>query len=133
MTGTKLPLLQDLVSTDPAHQYTEDELDAIEQIDAAMALRLARAQHLAQQNRQEAPSDQTIDEAQVRLAIDEARAILAQDGGDLELIEIQGRTVKVRLKGACVGCPNATLDLRNVVERIIKRRSPGVHEVQNTF
>lgn len=125
--------LDDLISTDPNHQYSDEELDVIESIDPAMALRLARVQHFAQEASQEGDPNAPVDPAAVAEAVEEARRILAQDGGDIELVGVQGRTVSVRLKGACVGCPSATLDLRNIVERLIKRRSPGVREVQNTF
>ncbi|MBX9810385.1 MAG: NifU family protein, partial [Burkholderiales bacterium] len=41
--------------------------------------------------------------------------------------------VRVRLKGACVGCPRATLDLKNVVEALVRKRYPQIIEVRNTF
>ncbi len=131
--------LADLLSDDPDHVYSEDELDAIEAIDMAMALRLARVQHLAGQvalerAAGEAAQDGEINFAQVSDAIAEARAILAQDGGDIELVAIEnGGVVKVRMKGACAGCPNSALDLRNIVERLVKRRVPGVIRVENCF
>ena len=133
MAEEKVVTLHRLLSDVPGYQYSDDELDAIEEVDPAMALRLARVQHQAAQQQRDMPSDAPVVEEDVRRAIDEARRILAQDGGDLELVEIQDRIVKVRLKGACVGCPNAVLDLRNVVERLIKTHAPGVHEVQNIF
>ncbi len=127
--------LQDLLSDDPGHVYSEEELDAIEEIDMAMALRLARVQHLAGQA---AEGDSTavtgpVDAAQVAAAIDEARQILAQDGGDIELVAIEENVVKVRMKGACAGCPNSALDLRNIVERLVKSRAAGVLRVENCF
>jgi len=48
-------------------------------------------------------------------------------------VEISGTIVRVRLKGACVGCPNSMLDLKNVVEKIVRRTFPQVTEVQNTY
>jgi len=71
----------------------------------------------------------------VREAIDEARAILARDGGDIELVEVDHAqaTVVVLMKGACAGCPNSVLDLRNVVERLVRGRCPGVARVVNRF
>jgi Fe-S cluster biogenesis protein NfuA len=65
--------------------------------------------------------------------LEEARAILLRDGGDLELVEISGTVVRVRLKGACVGCPNSMLALKNVVEKIVRRTFPQVTEVKNTY
>jgi len=130
--------LQDLISDDPEHVYTEEELDAIEELDPVMALRLARVQHLAEQQREHqealAALGGEIDEELVREAIDEARAILAQDGGDIEYVAlVEKDVVQVRLKGACVGCPNAVLDLKNVVERLVRMRVPAVRKVENTF
>lgn len=125
--------LQGLLNDDPAYVYSEEELDAIEAVDAELALRIDRAQTLARRDAESGPVDGPIDEAEVRSAVEEARKILMQDGGDIEFVAIEGRTVKVRLKGACVGCPRSTLDLKNVVERLIRGRVPGVAEVANTF
>ncbi len=125
--------LEALLNPDPDHVYSEEELDAIEAVDAEMALRIDRAQTLARRAGAQAPTDEPIDEAKVRTAVEEARKILLQDGGDIEFVAIEGSLVRVRLKGACVGCPRATLDLKNVVERLIKARAPGVREVVNTF
>ncbi len=127
--------LEDLLSDDPEHVYSEEELDAIEEIDMAMALRLARVQHLAAQaaEHDDEPVTGPVDAAQVAAAIDEARQILAQDGGDIELVAIEQNVVKVRMKGACAGCPNSVLDLRNIVERLVKSRVAGVARVENCF
>lgn len=125
--------LQALLSDDPDHVYSDEELDAIEALDPELALRIDRAQTLARRAQGGAPAEGPVDEAQVRAALEEARRILAQDGGDIEFVAIEGRRVRVRLKGACVGCPRSALDLKNVVERLIRSRVPGVAEVVNTF
>ena len=65
--------------------------------------------------------------------LEQARSILLKDGGDLELVEIAGSVVRVRMKGNCVGCPNAVLDLKNVVEKLVKRHFPQVSAVRNTY
>lgn len=122
-----------LLSDDPERVYSEDELDAIEAIDPELALRLDRAQTFAQRQATEAPAEGPIDEAAVRQAVEEARRILMQDGGDIEYVGLDGRTAQVRLKGACVGCPRSTLDLKNVVERLVRSRAPGVERVANTL
>ena len=62
-----------------------------------------------------------------------ARRILLRDGGDLEMIALEGTVLRVRLKGNCVGCPRATLDLKNVVERMVRNRFPQISAVQNSF
>ncbi len=127
--------LQALLSPDPDHFYGEDELDAIEEFDPELALRLDRAQTLAAREggAAQAESDAPVDPGAVAEAVEEARRILMQDGGDIELVAVDGRTVRVRMKGACVGCPRSVLDLRNVVERLVKSRAPGVREVVNSF
>lgn len=132
-TTRELPAVDHLLSDDPEHTYSEDELDAIEAIDPELALRLDRAQTFASRQATEVVAEGPIDEDVVRQAIDEARRILMQDGGDIEYVGLDGRTVQVRLKGACVGCPRSALDLRNVVERLVRSRAPGVERVANTF
>ncbi len=128
--------LRALLSDDPAHVYTEAELDAIEAIDPALALRLERVQFLARRQQETAVATEgPIDETAVAAAVAEARAILARDGGDIELVRIDHATreVVVLMKGACAGCPHSVLDLRNVVERLVRARCPGVARVVNRF
>ena len=56
---------------------------------------------------------------------------LAADGGGIELVEVtDDNVVKVRLQGACSGCPGAQMTLRMGVERILKQALPDVAEVQ---
>ncbi|MHB1951006.1 MAG: NifU family protein [Acidiferrobacteraceae bacterium] len=120
-------------SLKPIRFYTEEELDALEQTDPDAAYRIARAQALASKKRPPAPESPTPpDEAKVTEAIEDVRRILNRDGGDIELVAIEGHIVKVRMKGACVGCPNSVLDLRDVVERVLLG-IPGVAGVVNTF
>ena len=126
--------LSALLHPDPDHFYTEEELDAIEAVDPEMALRIDRVQTLARRN---APALEAgggpVDTDKVAEAVAEARRILMHDGGDIELVDVQGSVVRVRMKGACVGCPRSVLDLRNVVERLVKSRVPAVTEVVNVF
>ncbi|MDA8094563.1 MAG: NifU family protein [Betaproteobacteria bacterium] len=118
--------------------YSDEELDALYERDPIAAMRLSRAQAVASRHAQAAPrlSDRNAvpptHEALVQV-LDEARGILLRDGGDLELVDVVGTVVWVRMKGACVGCPNAVLDLRNVVERVVRARFPQITEVRNTF
>lgn len=125
--------LKHLIKENPLHFYTEEELDAIEAIDPALALRIDRSQHFAHSATDSYDPTVPIDPDEVKVAIDEARRILAQDGGDIEFVDIRDRTVIVRLKGACVGCPSSAIDLKSVVERLVKSRSKGVKEVVNVF
>ena len=65
----------------------------------------------------------------VEKAIEEVKPYLKADGGDIELVAIEGNTVKVRLKGACAGCPMSRMTLQWGVERFIKKRVPEVKHV----
>jgi Fe-S cluster biogenesis protein NfuA len=63
-------------------------------------------------------------------AIEEIRPRLQADGGDIQLVEVQeDGTVKVRLTGACDGCPMAVMTLKQGVEAFLKEKIPQVKEV----
>jgi Fe-S cluster biogenesis protein NfuA len=66
----------------------------------------------------------------VSAAIDQIRPSLQADGGDVELVEVVDGVVKVRLKGACSGCPMATMTLKNGIERFLKQQIPEVVSVE---
>jgi len=59
------------------------------------------------------------------------RPMLQADGGDVELVGVEGGIVKVRLKGACAGCPMSQMTLKNGIERLIKERIPEVSAVES--
>jgi len=66
----------------------------------------------------------------VKAILDDVRPALQADGGDVELIEIDDQgVVKVRLQGACSGCPMASMTLKNGIERALKEAIPEVKEV----
>lgn len=65
----------------------------------------------------------------VEAALKLIRPALQADGGDVELVEVSGTVVKVRLKGACDGCPMAAVTLKSGIERALKERVPEVQEV----
>ena len=67
---------------------------------------------------------------QVQAVIDRIRPSLQADGGDVELVEIDGSVVKVRLQGACAGCPMSQMTLKNGIERLIKQEIPEVEAVE---
>ena len=70
------------------------------------------------------------EQAKVRETIDAIRPHLQADGGDIELVSIEDDgTVKVKLKGACAGCPGAVMTLQFGVERALKEVAPSVKEV----
>ena len=57
------------------------------------------------------------------------RPSLVADGGNVELIDVVDGVVKVKLVGACAGCPMSTMTLKNGIERILKQEIPEVKEV----
>jgi len=68
----------------------------------------------------------------VQAAIDKIRPMLNADGGDVELIDVsESGVVRVRLKGACSGCPMSQMTLKNGIERIIKQDVPEVKSVES--
>ena len=67
----------------------------------------------------------------VEEAINKIRPLLQRDGGDVELVEIEDGVVKVRLQGACAGCPMSQMTLKNGIEKILKQEIPEVVSVEN--
>jgi Fe-S cluster biogenesis protein NfuA len=65
----------------------------------------------------------------VEAALALIRPQLQADGGNIELVDVNDGTVKVRLTGACSGCPMAAITLKEGVERVIKEQVPEVVEV----
>jgi Fe-S cluster biogenesis protein NfuA len=68
--------------------------------------------------------------AQVQRVLEKIRPQLQADGGDVELVDVIEGVVKVRLKGACAGCPMSQMTLRNGIERLLKREIPAVKSVE---
>lgn len=65
-------------------------------------------------------------------SIEEIKPFLQRDGGDIEFVELTPENiVKVRLKGACHGCPGAQLTLKSIVERIVKEAVPEIAGVES--
>lgn len=68
----------------------------------------------------------------VEAALDQIRPALQADGGDISLVDIDDQgIVKLRLKGACCGCPSAAVTLHMGVERVLKDLVPGVQGVES--
>jgi Fe-S cluster biogenesis protein NfuA len=65
----------------------------------------------------------------VEAALEQVRPALLADGGDVQLIDVEGGVVTLRLIGACAGCPMATMTLRGGIERVLKEQVPEVKEV----
>jgi Fe-S cluster biogenesis protein NfuA len=69
-------------------------------------------------------------EKRVQAALAEIKPQIQADGGDIDLVAIENNIVKVRLRGACVGCPMSALTLKQGVERIIKSKVPEIQSVE---
>jgi Fe-S cluster biogenesis protein NfuA len=67
----------------------------------------------------------------VEAILDKIRPHLQADGGNVELVGVEGTVVKVRLVGACGSCPMSQMTLKMGVERAIKAELPEVTEVIN--
>ena len=65
----------------------------------------------------------------VEEVLDKIRPSLVADGGNVELVEVEDGVVKVRLTGACGGCPMSQITLKMGIERLLKREIPEVKEV----
>lgn len=65
----------------------------------------------------------------IEAALAQIRPALQADGGDVELMGVDDGVVKVMLKGACAGCPVATITLKQGIERLLKAQIPEVKEV----
>jgi Fe-S cluster biogenesis protein NfuA len=63
--------------------------------------------------------------------LNKIRPMLQADGGDVELVEVgEDGLVKVRLQGACAGCPMSQMTIKNGVEKILKEQVPEVSSVE---
>lgn len=67
----------------------------------------------------------------VEKALGKIRPMLQRDGGDVELVEVDQGVVKVRLTGACKGCPMSQMTLKNGIERLLKQEIPGLVSVES--
>ena len=65
----------------------------------------------------------------VERVLDELRPYLMADGGNVEVVELDGPVVKVRLQGACGSCPSSTMTLKMGIERKLRESIPEVTEV----
>ena len=65
----------------------------------------------------------------VEKVLQEIRLRLQADGGDVELVSVEGGVVKVKFSGGCIGCPFAAMTLKTGIERYLKEKLPEVKEV----
>ncbi len=68
---------------------------------------------------------------EVENALDKIRPMLQADGGDVELVGIKDGVVKVRLQGACKGCPMSQMTIKNGIEKMLKEQVPEVKSVES--
>jgi Fe-S cluster biogenesis protein NfuA len=69
----------------------------------------------------------------VEKVLDELRPYLMSDGGNVELVEIEGPIVKLRLQGACGSCPSSAMTLRMGIERRLRESIPEIAEIEQVY
>ena len=69
----------------------------------------------------------------VETVLDELRPYLMADGGNVELSEIEGPIVKLRLQGACGSCPSSAMTLKMGIERRLREKIPEIVEVEQVM
>ena len=70
----------------------------------------------------------------VQEVLEKVRPMLQRDGGDVELVDVQDDgIVKVKLTGACSGCPMSTMTLKNAIEETIKKEIPEIKSVEQVM
>ena len=67
----------------------------------------------------------------IEIALNEIRPFLKNDGGDITLVEVKNKTVKVRLEGNCTSCSVNQMTLKSGVEMTIKKHAPEIENVIN--
>jgi Fe-S cluster biogenesis protein NfuA len=89
----------------------------------------ANAANAAEASAAEATDPRALTLDNVERTLDELRPYLMADGGNVEVVEIDGPIVKVRLQGACGSCPSSTMTLKMGIERKLREAIPEVAEV----
>ena len=65
----------------------------------------------------------------VEEVLNKIRPSLQADGGNVELVDVEDGIVKVKLVGACAGCPMSQMTLKMGIEKLLKKEIPEVQEV----
>lgn len=78
----------------------------------------------------ESPKTMPLTNENVETVLDELRPYLMSDGGNVELVELEGPIVKLRLQGACGSCPSSAMTLRMGIERRLREMIPEIAEVE---
>jgi Fe-S cluster biogenesis protein NfuA len=68
---------------------------------------------------------------EVQSALNDIRPSLQADGGDVELVDVEDGIVKVRLTGACGGCPMSQMTLKQGIETYVKKKVPEIVSVES--
>lgn len=79
------------------------------------------------------PETLDLTSANVETVLDELRPYLIADGGNVELVEIDGPIIRLRLQGACGSCPSSTMTLRMGIERKLRESIPEIAEVEQVM
>ena len=69
----------------------------------------------------------------IETVLDELRPYLMADGGNVELAEVEGPVVRLRLQGACGSCPSSAMTLKMGIERKLKEMIPEISEVEQVM
>ena len=69
----------------------------------------------------------------VEKVLDDLRPYLMSDGGNVELVDIEGPVVKLRLQGACGSCPSSAMTLKMGIERRLMEFIPEIAEIEQVF
>jgi Fe-S cluster biogenesis protein NfuA len=72
-------------------------------------------------------------ESKIKAKLEEIRKMLQADGGDLELVAVDGKTVRLKLKGACGGCPHAVMTIKQGIERMLREDVDGAITVERVM
>jgi Fe-S cluster biogenesis protein NfuA len=75
----------------------------------------------------------TLTRENVETVLDELRPYLMSDGGNVEVVELDGPVVKVRLQGACGSCPSSMMTLKMGIERRLREFIPEISEVEQVL
>jgi len=126
--AAELASLESLAERDPNADVREAAAEAAEKIRAAEMLTSTLPQRIVSEiNFQQKGSAM---EEKVKKALDQIRGSLQADGGDVEFVSVGADgIVKVRLVGACAGCPMSQMTLKQGIERYLKQQIPEVKEV----
>jgi len=69
-------------------------------------------------------------ENRVQKALEELRPNLQADGGDVQFVAVENGVVRVKLKGACAGCPMSSMTVQWGIENFLKKKIPEITKVE---